>query len=65
MLQVAKSPVDLLGAPGTGAAGKIPFLHENSLQTARGGVLSDSGAGDPPANHKQIHLFNLVDDHDD
>ena len=62
MLQVAKSPVDLLGAPGTGAAGKIPFFHQNGLQATRRGVLSDSGARDPPADDKKICGITLIYD---
>ena len=62
MLQIAKPAVNLLGAPGTGAAGKIPFFHQDGLQATRRGVLSDSDARDPPADDKKIRGITLIDD---
>jgi hypothetical protein len=54
--------VDLLGAPGAGAAGKISLFHQNGLQPTGCGVLSDSRARDSAADDKEICRVSLIYD---
>jgi hypothetical protein len=52
--EIPESAVDELGRRARGRASEVTCIHERHGETEPGGMSSDSGTDDPPADDQQI-----------
>ncbi len=54
MCQVPEPAMDHPSRSATGAAGEIPFLHQNNTQPSYGGIPGNPGPSNTSSNHDDV-----------